>query len=69
MPQETDEDRQEAERLKLLPKAQQRAIIALYRDVARGKGVPAAERKASLRRAAALEKLLGISEKTQKNKK
>jgi len=34
MPHETEEDRQEAERLKRLPKADQRAIIAFYRDVA-----------------------------------
>ena len=56
----TDEDRTEAERLALLPVDEQRRIIALYRDVARGKGVPAAERKAGLARADALEKLLNL---------
>jgi DNA-binding phage protein len=58
-----DEDRAEAERLALLPRDEQRRIIELYRDVARGKGVPAVERKAGLARADALEKLLKLKPK------
>lgn len=63
-----DEDRNEAERLKLLPVAEQRAIVEMYRDVAAGKGVPANERKAGLERAEALEHLLKLKKIKQKNK-
>jgi hypothetical protein len=62
-----DEDRAEAARLKLLPKAEQRQIVAMYRDVAAGKGVPADERKAGLERAAALERLLKLVKKKRKD--
>ena len=61
------EDEIEAERLKLLSLADQRAIIAMYRDVAAGKGVPARERKAGLERAAALERLLKLAKKKRKS--
>ena len=61
-----DEDRDEAERLKLLPVADQRAIIEMYRDVATGKGVSADERKAGLERADTLEHLLKLRKKKQK---
>lgn len=55
------EFRDEAERLKQLPRAEQRQIVELYRDVANGKGVPARERKAGLERVAALERLLKLT--------
>jgi hypothetical protein len=61
-----DEDRAEAERLKLLPQAQQRQIVAMYRDVANGKGVRASERTAGLKRAAALERLLKLTPRKRK---
>ena len=64
----SDEDRTEAERLKLLPRDTQRQIIAMYRDVAAGSGVPAHERKAGLERASALERLLKLAKKKQKGK-
>ena len=51
---------EEAERLKLLSRDEQRQIVAFYRDVANGKGVPAHERKAGLERVAALEDLLKL---------
>ena len=55
------EYRDEAERLRQLPRAEQRQIVQLYRDVANGKGVPAREREAGLERAAALERLLKLA--------
>jgi hypothetical protein len=63
-----DDDRSEAERLKLLPVADQRAIIEMYREVAAGKGVPAHERKAGLARADALESLLKLRKKKARKK-
>ena len=57
------EYREEAERLKLIPRDEQRQILAFYRDVANGKGVPARERKAGLERVAALERLLKLTPK------
>jgi hypothetical protein len=61
-----DEYRAEAERLKALPRAEQRYIVAMLRHVAKGKGVPAKERKAGLERAAALERLLRLTPKKRK---
>ena len=55
------EYRDEAERLKQLPRAEQRQIVEMYRDVALGKGVPARERKTGLERVAALERLLKLT--------
>jgi hypothetical protein len=57
------EYREEAEQLKLLPRDTQRQIVAMYRDVAAGKGIPTKERKAGLARAAALERLLKLVKK------
>ena len=57
------EYREEAKRLKQLPREEQREILAFYRDVANGKGVPARERKGGLERVAALERLLKIKPK------
>jgi hypothetical protein len=61
-----DEYRAEAERLKALPRAEQRYILAMLRDMAKGKGVPAKERKAGLERAAALERFLKLAPKRRK---
>ena len=66
MTEQEREYREEAERLALLPVAQQRAIIGMYRDVANGKGVPAKERKAGLERAAVLERLLKLRKKKRR---
>jgi hypothetical protein len=57
------EYRDEAERLKLLSREEQRQILDFSRDVANGKGVPARERKAGLERVAALERLLNLQTK------
>jgi hypothetical protein len=61
------EYREEAKRLTLLPRSDQRAIIAMYREVANRKGVPARERKAGLERAAALERYLKLGKKKERN--
>lgn len=61
-----DEDREEAERMKLLSVADQRAIIEMYRDVAAGKCIPAKERKAGVARADALEHLLKLKKINRK---
>jgi hypothetical protein len=63
-----DQDRAEAERLKLLPLEQQLAVIALHRSVANGRSVPADERTAGLDHAAALERLLGLAKKPRKRR-
>jgi hypothetical protein len=65
-PKKEQEYRLEAERLALLPVADQREIIALHRSVASNPKVPKRERQAGLERAAALEKLLGIAQKKPK---
>jgi len=57
------EYRAEAERLALLPKADQREIIALHRSVAANPKVRKADREAARQRAAALEKYLGLRPK------
>jgi hypothetical protein len=54
------EYREEAERLALLPVADQREVIALHRSVASNPKVPKREREAGQERAAALERLLGL---------
>ena len=60
------EYRDEAERLKLIPRDEQRWILAFYRDVANGKGVPARERKAGLERIAVLERILKLTLKKKR---
>jgi hypothetical protein len=59
-PEQEQEYREEAERLALLPAADQRAIIALHWSVARDAKVSKANRTEARRRAQALEKLLGL---------
>jgi hypothetical protein len=55
-----DEFREEAERLKLLDKATQRQIIALYRDHAGKRTLPKRDREECMAKADALEKLLRL---------
>jgi hypothetical protein len=62
-----NEYRAEAERLMALPRAQQRYIVGMLREIAKGKGVPAKERKAGLERAAALERLLKLTPTRRKS--
>jgi hypothetical protein len=49
--------------LKLASKDDQRAVIALHRSVARNPKLPEAERIEARRKAAALEKLLGLKKR------
>lgn len=58
-----DEDREEAKRLKLLPKAEQRQIVEMVRFVADDPRVPDADRKEARRRAKALDELLRLTRK------
>lgn len=60
-----EDDRSEAERLKLIPRGEQIAIVALHRSVANNPKAPAAERKEARRKAAALEQLLGLKKRKQ----
>lgn len=60
------EYRDEAMRLRQLPKSEQRKIVEMYRDVANEKRVPARERKAGLERVAALERLLRLMPRQRK---
>jgi len=60
------EHREEAERLALLPREDQREIIALHRSIASNPKVPKREREAGRERAAALERLLGLAKKGRK---
>jgi hypothetical protein len=56
-----DEDRAEAERLKLLPKKEQRAIVKLIGSVADDADVSAENRREARRRGKALESLLKLN--------
>jgi hypothetical protein len=59
--------REEAERLRLLPRDEQRAIIALHRSVANDREVSPANRQEARARVKALEKYLRL--KPQKGEK
>ncbi len=59
----SDEDRAEVERLRLLPRAEQRQIVEMVRSVAENPKVAAADRKEARRRAKALDQLLGLTPK------
>jgi hypothetical protein len=65
-PLKEQEYRAEAERLALLPKEDQREIIALHRSVADNPKVPKREREAARQRADALERLLKLGKKKRK---
>ncbi len=62
----TDEDRAEAERIALLPKAQQREVVAAIGSPAENPEVPAEFRKESRRRAKALKTLLRLDQSKKK---
>ena len=55
-----DDDRTEAERLKLLPRREQRSIIALHQGVADNREVSAENRAEARRRVKALNRLLKL---------
>ena len=55
-----DDDRTEAERLKLLPRSEQRSIIALHQGVADNREVSAENRAEARRRVKALNRLLKL---------
>ncbi len=57
-PEQEQEYRAEAERLALLPRDDQRQLIAQHRAIAADKGVPMPDRKEAKERADALEKHL-----------
>jgi hypothetical protein len=57
-PEKEHEYREEAERLAQLPVADQREIIAMYRDIASNPKLPKRDRQAGLERAEALERHL-----------
>jgi hypothetical protein len=57
------EHREEAQRLRQLPRTTQREIIALHRSVATDKGVPPVDRLAARRRVNTLERLLNLRRK------
>ena len=56
-----EEDRQEAKRLKQLPRAEQRAIVELIGSPALDPNVSEADRKEARRRARTLTRLLKLS--------
>jgi len=58
--------REEAERLALLPVADQHEIVALHRSVAANPKVPKGDRNAARELAEALERLLKLAPKTRK---
>jgi hypothetical protein len=60
-----DEDRAEAERLKLLPRAEQRQVVELIRSVADNPKVSESDRREARNRAKALETLLRLTRKKQ----
>jgi hypothetical protein len=59
----TDEDRAEAKRLRLLPRAEQRKIVELIRSPADNPKLPEADRREARRRAKALAELLRLTPK------
>ena len=60
--------RDEAERLRLLPREDQRAIVALHRSVANDPKVTKANRDEARRRADALEKLLRLARRKRRRR-
>jgi hypothetical protein len=62
-PSKDEEFRQEAARLALLPKADQRAVIALHRSVANDPRVSEANRAEARKRANALARILRLTPK------
>jgi hypothetical protein len=68
MPEKSQQEeyREEADRLALLPKADQREIVALHRSVADNRKVPKPDREAAGKLADALEGLLKLRPKKPK---
>ena len=66
-PTEMEEHRQEAQRLTLLPKSEQRAIVALHRLTANDRRATKEDRGFAKRRAYVLEVLLKLTQ-NRKNK-
>lgn len=58
-----DDDRTDAERLKLLPEQTQRDYVAMYWHKSLNSKLSSEERAEARRKSAALEKLLGLSGK------
>src|SRR5688572_9026632 len=65
---ESEQYRDEADRLALLPVTDQREIIALHRSLASNPKIPKRDRDAGLKRAAALETLLGLAKRSRKGR-
>lgn len=68
MPQFVQEHFDEAERLKLLPVADQQAIVELHRSVANDSKVSKANRDEARQRVDALEKLLKLTPTKKRTK-
>jgi hypothetical protein len=68
-PSKEQEYREEAERLALLPKAEQRAIVAWHKAIADDPKVKKSDRQAASARARALEKLLGLTREHSRKSK
>jgi hypothetical protein len=62
-PEQEREWREEADRLKLIDRADQRRVIAMLRDSTRNKNVGKRDRDLALARANALERFLGLSKR------
>lgn len=60
---DSDEFREEAERLKTLPREAQLQILSMYREPADNPKLSKEDRRAARERVAALKKLLGIRSK------
>jgi hypothetical protein len=58
--------REEAKRLAFISEAEQRAVVAWIRDLARNRALRKADREAARERAEALERLLKLAPKTRK---
>jgi hypothetical protein len=59
-PEQIEEYRQEAERLKLLDRDTQKQVLAIYRQTAENRKIGKRDRQAAIERLAALERLLRI---------
>lgn len=66
-PEQENQYREEAERLALLPRDDQRRLIAQHRAIAADEGVPLPDRKEAGERADALERHLRRLARTRRN--
>lgn len=67
--EKTHEYRDEAERLALLPVADQRAILAMHEADAKNPKVPKRDREYAAERAKALAQMLGLTRRRAKKKR